>query len=144
MALSNSKRANSKRDSSGLSLQQQKMHSRLNLVAAAEAHVLWKARLGHHVYGTIREPLDSAPVGQDGICQLGSWINGSIFEPLLGSDMYQQLCDAHEQFHQLSALVIEKLKVGDRSGAESLFKNEYSQSLRLIIQALVEINKILK
>lgn len=120
------------------------LRGRLNLIAAAEAHILWKTRLGHHVHGSIREPLESALVGQDGICQLGSWINGSVFEPLHESAVYQQLSDAHRQFHQMGALIIEKLKTGDRSGAEKIFMNEYSQSLRHIIQSLVEINKILQ
>lgn len=129
----------------GLGVQpKRELRSRLNLVAAAEAHILWKARLGHHVHGSAREPLESAPVGQDGICQLGSWINGLAFEPLHGSDVYQQLCDAHQQFHQMGALIIEKLKAGDRSGAEKIFLNEYSQALRHIIQSLVAINRILQ
>ena len=127
----------------GLGVQpKREMRSRLNLVAAAEAHILWKTRLGHHVHGSIREPLESAPLGQDGICQLGNWINGSVFDPLRGSDVYQQLSDAHQQFHQMGALIIEKLKASDHSGAEKIFANEYSQSLHQIIQALTEINKI--
>ncbi|MCR4298356.1 MAG: CZB domain-containing protein, partial [Gallionella sp.] len=106
--------------------------------------ILWKARLGHHVRGSIREPLESALVGQDGICQLGNWINGSAFEPLRGSAIYQQLHDAHRQFHQMGALIIERLEAGDHSDAERIFVNEYSQSLRHIIQSLVAINKILQ
>ena len=129
----------------GLGVQpKREMRSRLNLVAAAEAHILWKTRLGHHVHGSIREPLESAPLGQDGICQLGNWINGSVFDPLRGSDVYQQLSDAHQQFHQMGALIIEKLKAGDRSGAEKIFLNEYSLALRHIIQSLIDINKILQ
>jgi len=129
----------------GLGVQpKREMRSRLNLVAAAEAHILWKTRLGHHVHGSIREPLESAPLGQDGICQLGNWINGSVFEPLRGSDVYQQLSGAHQQFHQMGALIIEKLKAGDRNGAEKIFLNEYSLALRHTIQSLIEINKILQ
>lgn len=129
----------------GFNMQQRhELHGRLNLVAAAEAHILWKVRLGHHVHGSIREPLESALVGQDGICQLGNWINGPVFAPLRGSDAYQQLYDAHRQFHQMGVLIIEKLKASDHSGAEKIFANEYSQSLHQIIQALTEINKILQ
>jgi len=135
----------STKDFPGFSPQQRhEMRDRLNLVAAAEAHILWKTRLGHHVQGSIREPLESAPVGQDGICQLGNWINGSVFEPLHGSDVYRQLSDSHRKFHELGALIIEKLRAGDCIGADSLFRNEYSVSLRHIIQSLVEINKALK
>lgn len=120
------------------------LRSRLNLVAAAEAHILWKTRLGHHVHGSIREPLESAPVGQDGFCQLGSWINGSVFEPFRETEVYQQLSDAHQKFHQTGALIIEKLKAGDRNEAEKIFRNEYSQALRHTIQSLIAINKILQ
>jgi hypothetical protein len=117
------------------------MRNRLNLLAAAEAHVLWKTRLGHHVRGDIRESLESAPVGQDGICQLGNWINGSVLEPFCELDEFKQLAEAHRQFHQFGERIIEKLKVGDHSGAGTIFNNEYSQSLRSIIQSLTEINK---
>jgi Chemoreceptor zinc-binding domain len=120
------------------------LRGRFNLVAAAEAHILWKTRLGHHVQGNIRESLDSAPLGQDGICQLGSWINGSVLEPFCELGVHQQLSDAHRQFHQFGALVIERLKAGDRDGAAEIFRNEYNQSLRQIIQALAEINKCLQ
>ncbi|WP_435627325.1 CZB domain-containing protein [Candidatus Ferrigenium straubiae] len=120
------------------------LRSRLNLVAAAEAHILWKTRLGHHVQGNIRESLDSAPLGQDGICQLGSWINGSVLEPFCDLEVHRQLSEAHRQFHQFGLHIIEKLKAGDRAGAAAIFRNEYSQSLRHIIQALTEINKHLQ
>jgi len=120
------------------------LRGRLNLVAAAEAHILWKTRLGHHVQGNIRESLESAPLGQDGICQLGSWINGSVLEPFCELEVRQQLSESHQQFHQFGALIIERLKAGDRSGAAEIFRNEYNQSLRRIIQALTEINKRLQ
>ncbi len=119
------------------------MRDRLNLLAAAEAHVLWKTRLGHHVQGNIRESLESAPLGQDGICQLGNLIHGSVFEPFCETDEFKQLTEAHQQFHQFGEQIIEKLKAGDRSGAGTIFNNEYSHSLRRIIQSLTEINKYL-
>ncbi len=117
------------------------MRDRLNLLAAAEAHVLWKNRLGHHVRGDSRESIEAAPLGQDGICQLGNWINGSVFEPFCNLDEFKQLIEAHQQFHHFGDKVIEMLKAGDRSGAGAIFNNEYSQSLRSIIQSLTEINK---
>jgi hypothetical protein len=120
------------------------LRGRLNLVAAAEAHILWKTRLGHHVQGNIRESLESAPLGQDGICQLGSWINGLVLEPFCEPEVHQQLSEAHQQFHQFGLLIIERLKAGDRSSAAAIFRNEYGQSLRHIIQALTEINKHLQ
>lgn len=129
---------------SGLGIQpKREPRDRINLVAVAEAHILWKTRLGHHVHGSICEPLESAPIGQDGICQLGNWINGAVFKTLHGSEAYQRLHDVHQQFHQLGTLIIEKLKTNDRSGAEDIFTNGYSQSLRHLIQSLVEINRLI-
>jgi len=124
--------------------QRRELRGRLNLVAAAEAHILWKTRLGHHVDGNMRESLESAPLGQDGICQLGSWINGSVLKPFCELEVHQQLSEAHQQFHQFGALIIERLKTSDRKGAAAIFKNEYNQSLRRIIQTLTEINKRLQ
>ena len=120
------------------------LRDRLNLVAAAEAHIVWKARLAHHVQGSIRESLDSAPLGQDGICQLGNWIRGSVLEPFCEPEVHQQLSEAHQHFHQTGNLIIERLKAGDRNGAEELFTNEYTPSLRRIVQALTIINKQLQ
>ncbi len=118
------------------------MRDRVNLITAAEQHVLLKSHLGHHVYGRSREPLDSSIYGHNGLCQLGGWINGWVFEPFRGSDVYKQLSHAHQQFHELGISIIEKLQAGDSGGAEEVFRNEYSQSLRQIIQALTEINKL--
>jgi len=120
------------------------MRDRVNLVTAAEQHVLLKSHLGYHVYGRSRESLDSSIYEHDSLCQLGSWINGCVFEPFRGSDAYKQLSLAHQQFHELGASIIEKLQAGDRGGAEVLFRNEYGQSLQHIIEALTEINKRLQ
>lgn len=120
------------------------LRERLNLLGVAEAHILWKTRLGHHVQGNIREPLEAALVGQDSFCQLGNWINGPEFAQFRDLTEFQQLDEAHRQFHQLGRVIVEKLKVGDRNGAETIFRNEYNQSLRRTIQALTEINKLLQ
>lgn len=120
------------------------LRSRLNLVAAAEAHILWKTRLGHHVQGSIRESLECAPLGQDGICQLGSWINGSVLEPFCEPEVHRQLSEAHRDFHQAGDLIIEMLKAGNHNGAAELFRDGYNQALRRIIQALTVINRQLQ
>lgn len=116
-------------------------YSDLNLLGAAEAHILWKARLGHHIEGNIQEPLEHVLVGQGGFCQLGCWITGPELEPFRDLPEFEQLNEAHRQFHQFGALIVEKLKTGERAGARELFRNEYNQALRAIIQALTGINK---
>lgn len=116
----------------------------LNLLGAAEAHILWKARLGHHIEGNIREPLEHVLVGQSGFCQLGCWINGPELEPFREMPEFEQLKEAHRQFHQFGGLIVDKLKVGERSAAREIFRNEYNQALRAIIQALTGINRQLQ
>jgi hypothetical protein len=120
------------------------MKERLNLIGAAEQHVLWKTRLGHHVRGTIREPLESALIGQDNICQLGVWINGSEFGHLHGSESYTALHAAHRQFHAMGDAIVERLQAGDRDGAEVLFNNGYSLAMTRIITALTAINRMVQ
>lgn len=113
----------------------------LNLLGAAEAHILWKARLGHHIEGNIREPLEHVLVGQSGFCQLGCWIAGSELEAFRDTPEFAQLEEAHRQFHQFGGLIVEKLKAGERAVAREIFRNEYNQALRTIIQALTGINR---
>jgi hypothetical protein len=119
------------------------LRDRLNIISVAEAHVTWKNRLGNHVRGISREPLVATLLGQDGVCQLGSLINGAAFAVLREWDEYRQLSVAHQQFHQLARVVVEKLQADDHDGAETLFKNEYSFALRDIIQSLSKINRLL-
>jgi len=119
------------------------LRDRLNIIAAAEAHVVWKNRLGNHVRGVSHEPLGAALLGQDGICQLGRLINGTALAVFHEKEVYQQLRVAHEQFHQLALVVVDKLKAGDRSGAAALFENEYSHALHDILQSLSQINRLL-
>ena len=122
----------------------QDIRSRCDLVSVAEAHVLWKTRLGYHVQGKIHEPLELSLVGQNGICQLENWINSMVLEPYCDKEIYSQLKRSHQQFHHYGALIVEKLQAGDQFGAAAIFKNEYSLSLRRIIQSLTEINKQLQ
>lgn len=131
------------KDFFGLSLRP-KPYQDLNLISAAEAHILWKARLGHHIEGHAREPLENVLVGQGGFCQLGCWISGPELEAFRELPDYALLSEAHQQFHHLGTLIIEKIRAGERAAAREMFRNEYNQSLRDIIQALTGISKHLQ
>jgi hypothetical protein len=120
------------------------LRDRVNLVAVAETHILWKTRLGQHVRGGTDELLESAMVGQNGICRLGVWIKGFAFTPLGGTKAYHQLINAHQRFHQLGDVVMAKLKEGDYLAAEGVYLGGYSQSLQQIIQALTDLNQLLQ
>lgn len=121
----------------------QGLRDRLNIVAAAQAHVVWKNRLGNHVRGLNLEPLGAALLGQDGVCQLGLLINGAAFAAFREMDEFWKLSAAHQKFHQLASVVIEKLNEGDHKAAEALFENEYSLAFHDIIGSLSAINRLL-
>lgn len=119
-------------------------HNDLNLLSAAEAHILWKARLGHHIEGNVREPLENVLVGQGGFCQLGCWITGPELEPFRNLPEFALLSEAHLQFHNLGAVIVEKIRAGERAAAREIFRGEYNQALRTIIQALTGISRHLR
>lgn len=113
---------------------------RMNFAAAAEAHMVWKNRLGQHVYGISTEPLGAAALGQDGVCQLGALLNGRAFDSLFPEAECSQLKETHERFHQLSTEVVERLKADDREAAISLYEHDYSAVLNGLLQSLSRMN----
>lgn len=121
----------------------QGLRDRLNIIAAAEVHVVWKKRLGNHLRGAANEPLGAALLGQDGVCQLGRLISGAAFSEFQGMEEHRQLQLAHDAFHKFTTAVIEKLNAGDRAGAEAIFENEHSRALHDVIQSLSAINRLL-
>lgn len=120
------------------------LRGRLNIIAAAEAHVVWKNRLSHHVNGVSKEPLGSALLGQDGICQLGNLIDGAALASLGNDEEFQRLRAAHQQFHKLAHEVVHKLEGDDRTGAKALFENEYSAALSQILTSLTKLNRMMQ
>ena len=125
-------------------LRESEMREQLDLVGAAEQHLLWKNRLGHHIQGDIDEALDPGLVGQSGVCQLGAWIKGWELHALCETRAYCELDSAHALFHEFGAEIIRRLKQGDRAEADSIFKNEYSLAMQHVAQALTKINQLLQ
>ena len=119
------------------------LRDRMNINAAAEAHVVWKNRLARHVRGDSHEPLGVAMLGQDDVCQLGNLINGAAFNDFQKLPEFQQLSDAHAQFHHLSRVMVERLKADDRQGAAMLFYNEYSVALHEMLKSLHALSALL-
>ncbi len=128
----------------GVALRKNEVRAERNLVGAAEQHVLWKNRLGHHIKGNIKEAMEVGLVGQSGICQLGAWIKGAEFHELRGTQAYRELDFAHALFHEHGAEIIERLTLGDHAGADALYQGEYTLALQHIIQALTKINLLLQ
>lgn len=117
------------------------LEDRLNLFGLAEAHVQWKSRLGHYVEGRLRESYEAVMVGQSGICQLGSVINGSALAAFHHTPEFLSLREAHRDFHIYGDLVLERLLTGERIGAKSAYYELYVPALHRLIEALAAIQR---
>ncbi len=119
----------------------QGLADRLNLFGLAEAHVQWKARLGHYVEGRLRESYEGVMVGQSGMCQLGSLINGSALVAFHHTPAFHALREAHRDFHIYGDLVLERLQTGERTGAKAAYYELYVPALHRLIEALATIQR---
>ena len=117
---------------------------KLDLVGAAEQHVLWKNRLGHHIKGDLEEDLEEVQVGQSGICQLGAWLKGAELHALRDTQAFRELDIAHAVFHEFGSDIVKQLKQGNRTEAASIYRNEYNLAMQHIVQALTKINQLLQ
>lgn len=116
------------------------LNAGINLVAVAEAQILWKMRLRDHVLGNI--PMRTRR--EDGIGQLSGLIDGAVLKQLCEPELLRQLKEEHRKFNQLDAFIVESLEAGDRDRAAEVLRNEYSQSLQQIIHTLAKINRCLR
>lgn len=114
---------------------------RLNLFGLAEAHVQWKTRMGHYVEGRLCESYEAVMVGQNGICQLGSIINGSALVSFHHTAEFRSLREAHRDFHVYGDLVLERLQMGERMGAKAAYYELYVPALHRLIEALAIIQR---
>lgn len=120
------------------------MSPKLDLISAAEQHVLWKNRLGHHIQGNLDEALEEGLIGQSGICQLGSWLKGAELHDLRHTQAFRELDIAHAVFHEFGSDIVKKLKQGNRAEAASIHRNEYDLAMQHIVQALTKINQLMQ
>lgn len=113
----------------------------IDLVAVAESHVLLFNRMRDYLHG---EPLEEAwpdMVGLAESCELGQWMlneGGSLFGHL---SSFVRLREAHLEFHQGAASVMEKVQAGSWIAAEHMRKQEFSQSLRRVLIMVTELNE---
>lgn len=91
---------------------------------AVSVHMQWKQKLRAIVDGR-EAPFEADSASSDCACELGKWIHGEgamhKSEPA-----YQELLQAHANFHQAAADLMAKAQAGDRAGAlQSLNGGEF-------------------
>lgn len=102
---------------------------------AVSVHMQWKQKLRAVVEGR-EEPLNAESAAADCACELGKWIHGEGAmhknEPA-----YQELLQAHANFHQAAADLMTKALAGDRTGAfQSVNGGEFQNASRRTVLAI--------
>ena len=113
----------------------------LDVMAAINAHVLWKIRLEKYMNGTSEEALDPKVICRDDQCTLGKWIHGPAHDHFKGDDGFNVLRDDHAQFHIIASQVVSKVQENDKAAAEMLMKDEYMQASRKVVKDLTVLSK---
>ncbi|CAK0739181.1 methyl-accepting chemotaxis protein I, serine sensor receptor [Gammaproteobacteria bacterium] len=108
--------------------------------SAIAAHIKWKLRLNQFIDGTSTEKLDSATVCKDNLCVLGKWIYGEG-EKHKGLANYTNLVTKHAHFHRCAGRVVEKVESGDKVGATSILKGEFSVAAKETVTAIMNLKK---
>lgn len=113
----------------------------LNVTETITAHVSWKVRLQKYVDGKSEEIFDPMLVCRDDQCALGRWIHGPATERFHADEAFHALRSDHAQFHYVAANVVRYVQEGDKAGAQSLLKGEYSKVSHHVVMMLLELNK---
>jgi hypothetical protein len=113
----------------------------IDVMAAINAHILWKVRLENYLKGSSEEKLDPQVICLDNQCVLGKWIYGPAHEYFKEDEGYKTLRDDHALFHEIAARVVSKIHDNDKQTAEAMIKGEYVQASRKVVKDLTEMAK---
>lgn len=94
----------------------------LDMKAAIEAHLAWKARLEAQIRGDAGETLEVGVVAADCNCALGKWIHGEAQARFSGNPEFDQLKSAHADFHLCAGSILSDAHEGNAQKAETELK----------------------
>ena len=81
---------------------------------ALQAHSAWRERFKDILYG--RAPFDLAKISATDQCILGKWLANEGYR-MIPSALHDEICAVHQEFHQIAADIIQKIK--DKRYAEA-------------------------
>jgi len=112
----------------------------IDFAQAVESHIEWRDKLKTILTENNPEQyLANAPHCTQ--CALGCWLQGTgqlKFEQLRA---FQQLRDAHREFHECVEEIISNFKSGDKAYAQALFQNEFAQATRRILATITDLHE---
>lgn len=98
----------------------------LDVMAAIQAHLRWKKRLGDYIAGNSGEQLDADVVGADHKCALGKWIYGVGAEYHGEREIFQRLRTIHAAFHRSAGEIVRAVDAGkEEEASHMLHYGEY-------------------
>lgn len=112
----------------------------MNFDDAISAHIKWKVRLGQFIEGIAKEPLDSATVCKDNVCDLGKWIygEGARFKTLAS---YAAVVKAHARFHVEAGAVVRQVEGGDPAGARAAMGGAFAIASKETVAAILGLKR---
>lgn len=112
----------------------------IDFVKVAESHVLLFGKVKEIVHGELA--VSNGNLSEfNQRCELEVWLKGVSASRFGQLNELTRLQDAHTEFHQHAAAVLEVIEKGSWVEAERMRRNELSQSLRRVLIALTELNE---
>jgi hypothetical protein len=88
--------------------------------SALKAHAAWRERFRDILNG--RVPFDLAKISATNQCIFGQWLANEGYR-MMPSELHDEICVVHQEFHQIAAEIIQKIK--EKRYAEA--KNDISK-----------------
>ena len=83
------------------------MGMKIEIEEALHAHALWRKQFKDFLNG--RASIDIAKVNATDQCIFGKWLDNEGYR-MIPSELYDEICTVHKEFHQIAAGIIQKIK----------------------------------
>lgn len=83
------------------------MGMKIEIEEALHAHALWRKQFKDFLNG--RGSIEIAKVNATDQCIFGKWLNNEGYR-MIPSELYDEICTVHKEFHQTAAGIIQKIK----------------------------------
>ena len=110
------------------------------------AHANCKVKVRVFMQGTGAEQLDAEEIARDDLCELGQWILEQGVETFSKVSEFSALKQAHTDFHNCAAKIVQCVRDGQQEEAENLLasNSDYAMLSKLINDNLKKLHAIKK